>query len=308
MFTRRLVRLVLAPGALAYGFLAVVLVLIWLGVGARPSRELSNEGSSSAAQDTSAVTFQGDAAATPGLIDLEQAIMSARKFAGEPGLMLEGGLQSDPVGGRVIDIYYLESLGPTRGDDFFKVDARTAEVIEATFRSRVSPTNPPIDLGPAEAEQAAARYAEERFFGFGNLRLVDRSSRPSENNVIHSFKWCEIAPDSGAELPTSVSIVVSAGSGEVIWYLAQRDPVEVDVRPTIDRGLAIRTAVRGAGGRDSRWDTGSPSAVRLQVLYDEENRQQLVWSVTFRSRQEGRASVIRLLVNAHSGQLLAPPS
>ena len=307
MFGKRLMRLVLAPGALPYAFLISVLVLIWLGVGVRPSRQPANAASRPPG-DGAAITYRGDVGVDAPPISLEQAIDSARRFAGEPGMLLEGGLQSDALGARPTQLYYLESLGPARGEDFFKVDARTAEVLEATFRSRLTPPNPPIDLGPTESEQAAARYAEDRFYGFDGLRLVDRSSRTSENNVIYSFKWSEVAPESGAELPVSVSVAVSAGSGEVVWYLAQRDALQVDVRPTVDRARAIRTAVGGLGGSTSRWDTSQPSAVRLQVLYDEDNEQQLVWSVTFRSRQERTRPTLRLLVDAHTGQLLAAPS
>jgi peptidase YpeB-like protein len=300
----RLVRLVLAPGALPYALLGLVVCLVWLGVGARKLPGPAAE----APRVASAVTYRGAREPDAPLIELEQAIDSARRFAGEPGLKLEGGLQSNLGGARGLDIYYLESLGPPRGEDFFKVDARTAEVIEATFRSRLAPTDPPIGLGPIEAEQAATRYARDRFFGFADLRPVDRSSRVAENNVIHSFKWSQIAEDSGAELPVSVSVALSAGSGEVVWYLAQRDPLQVDPRPTISRTQAIQTALGSIGGQDARWDRTSPSGVRLQVLYDEDDRQQLVWSVTFRGRQEGGRANLRLLVNAHTGQVMTGPN
>jgi hypothetical protein len=241
------------------------------------------------------------------LIGLDRAIGSVRTFAAEPNLVLEGGLQTDATGARRIDFYYLEAVGHTRGEDFFKVDARSGEVIEATFRSRLAPTSPPIGLGAAEAEQAAGRFARDRFPGFEELRLVDRSGRLSENNVVHSFKWSRIAPESQAELPVSVSVAISSGSGEVVWYLAQREPLYVDPRPTIDRARAIRTAQGGIGRDDKRWET-NPSSVRLQVLYDEDDQQQLVWSVTFRGRQEGARPTLRLLINAHTGQLIAGPS
>lgn len=302
MFRKRLLRLALAPGPLPYTFLALVLGLIWFGVGARPPAQTPAAPSSGPA-----LTYRPPEADGT-LIALDQAIESARQFAGEPGLLMEGGLDRDPTDARTPDIYYLESLGPNRGEDIFKVDARTAEVIEATFRSRLAPTNPPVGLGPLEAERAAARYAGERFFGFDDLRLVDQSSRPSEGNVVHSFKWSRIAPESRAELPISVSVAISAGSGEVVWYLAQRDPILIDVNPTIDRARAVEAAVSGVVGRDARWDTASPAAVRLQVLYDDDNQQQLVWSVTLRSRLEGTRPTLRLLVNAHTGRLMAGPS
>jgi hypothetical protein len=306
VFRKRLLRLALAPGLLPYTVLALVIGLIWLQVGDRPPPQTPAAPAPCPAGPGSALTYR-PAEPDGTLIALDQAIDSARRFADEPGLLMEGGLQRDPTDPRIPDIYYLESGGPNRGEDIFKVDARTAEVIEATFRSRLAPTNPPVGLGPLEAERAASRYARERFFGFDDLRLVDQSSRPSEGNVIHSFKWSQIAPESRAELPISVSVAISAGSGEVVWYLAQRDPILIDVHPTIDQARAV-AAVKGALGHDARWDTASPTAVRLQVLYDDDNRQQLVWSVTFRSRLEGTRPTLRLLVNAHTGQLMAGPS
>ena len=177
----------------------------------------------------------------------------------------------------------------------------------ASSGGRLAPGSPPIGLGPSEAEQAAGRFAQERFVGFDELRLVERSSRVSESNVVHSFKWNQIAADSEAELPVSVSVAIASGSGEVVWYLAQREPLLVATRPTIDRARAIRTAARALGRSEARWDP-SPSSVRLQVLYDDDDQQQLVWSMTFRSRQEGSRPTLRLLVNAHTGELIAGPS
>ena len=305
MFTKRVVRLVLAPGALPYALLAFVLGLIWLGVG-RPAPGGAPAPAVGPPSPTAPPVRPADDA-DAALIGLDRAIDSVRRFAGEPSMTLEGGLQRDATGARRVDFYYLESVGEVRGEDFFKVDAHTGEVIEATFRSRLAPTNPPIGLGPTEAEQAAGRFAREHFASFDELRLVDRSSRVSETNVIHSFKWSQIAADSEAELPVSVAVAISSGSGEVVWYLAQRDPLLVDPRPTVDRARAIQTAIGAIGRGETRWVT-SPSSVRLQVLYDEDDHQQLVWSITFRSRQEGPRPTLRLLVNAHSGELLVGPS
>jgi hypothetical protein len=304
VFWKRLVRLVLAPGASAYVLLLAVLALIWLGAG----RPVDRPTPPSLAQPVPTVVDREALPAGQGLIGLDEAIASARRFAGEPDLPLEGGFRDDTTGSRRVELYYLESTGQVRGEDLFKVDARTAEVIEATFRGRLVATEPPIGLSAGEAEQAATRYARDRFSGFDALKLLDRSSRSSENTVLHSFKWSLVAAESGAELPTSVSVAVSSGSGEVVWYLAQRDSVQVEVRPAVGREAAIRAAAVGAGERDSRWDTRAPVAVRLQVLYDEDDEQQLVWSVTFRGRSDVARPTLRLLVDAHSGQLIAGPS
>jgi hypothetical protein len=308
VFAKRLLRLLLAPGLVSYALLIAVIALIWLGVGRTPSEGSISRGltpSTSSADSASAITYRGEPEADAPPISLDQAVGNARRFVGEPDLELEGSLQSDPARERFSDFYYLESAGASRGEDFIKVDARTGEVLEATFRSRIEPSGPPIGLGLTEAEEAASRYAHARFYGFDTLELVDRSSRASAGNMVHSFKWSQVATDSGAELPVSVSVAMSSGSGEVIWYLAQRDQILVDVRPTVDRAQAIQTAASAVRARDPRWDSGNPAAVRLQVLYDEENQQQLVWSVTFNARQPSSRPTIRLLVDAHSGKLIA---
>jgi hypothetical protein len=308
VFAKRLLRLLLAPGLVSYALLIAVIALIWLGVGRTPAEGSGARGltpTTSSTDPASAITYHGEPDPSASPISLNQAMGNARRFAGEPDLELEGSLQSDPSRQRFADFYYLESAGSSRGEDFIKVDARTGEVVEATFRSRIEPSGPPIGLGLTEAEQAAARYAHDRFYGFDTLELVDRSSRASAGNMVHSFKWSQVAADSGAELPVSVSVAMSAGSGEVVWYLAQRDQILVDVRPTVDRAQAIQTAASAVRVRDARWDNANPAAVRLQVLYDDENQQQLVWSVTFNARQPSSRPTIRLLVDAHSGRLIA---
>ncbi|MCC6177643.1 MAG: PepSY domain-containing protein [Chloroflexi bacterium] len=306
MFAKRLLRLIVAPsllasslpGALAnspltavgYGLLAVVVATIWLGADVR------QPATSSAPPLTDASNIRP--------ITRQQAIDGVRQFAGQPDLVLEGGLLGDLSGARGIPIFYLESAGPVRGQDFFKVDGRTGEIIEATFRSRVAPLRRGPDLPIAEAERRATAFARERFWGFSRLALIDRSSRASETGLVHSFKWSQIAPSSGAELPVSVSLAVSGISGEIIWYLAQRDPLTIDPNPSIPRERAVEIAQGWLSTRDSRWDTTDPASTRLQVLYDDDDRQRLVWSVNFRAAQGGTRPSIRLLVDGESGQIL----
>ena len=298
MLARRLVRRLIVPAAYT-----VVMVLLVTGLWPHLGHRLAALTPVTAPAATSPA-LSGPAQAGDAPTGLQGAIASVRRFTGDPTLALEGGLRTEG-GGRGATFYYLETAQPERGDDVFKVDARTAEVIEATLRSRLVSATAPAELSVEEAERTAERYARGHFTGFEQLALVDRSTRPNEDVPVHSFKWSQLAP-SGAELPTSVSVAVSGGSGEVVWYLAQRDPVQVDVQPTVTRERAVETARGWVGGRDQRWDTSSPFAVRLQVLYDDDDRQQLVWSVSFRGRSESDRPSIRLLVDAHNGQILTP--
>jgi hypothetical protein len=296
VFTKRLLRLIVAPSALAYALFGFFGGLLWLSVTAHAPAL----GAPSRAELPRPIAVPAS-----GRVTLQDAIGSVRLFAGQPTLVLEGGLQTEGAAdGRQGSLYYLESVSPTRGEDFFKVDARTAEVIEATFRGRMAPTDESINLSLADAETLASRFARAHFWGFDQLVLVDRSTRTGESGAIHGFKWSQIAPDSGAELPVSVSLAVSARSGQVFWYLGQREPLQIDPRPAVERARAVEIARTWLLPRDQRWDLDQPASARLQVLYDDDDQQQLVWSVLFNARQDGPRSSIRLLVDAQTGHLV----
>ena len=303
MYTKRLLRLIVSPvasTALLYALLGFAGGLLWLSLTARAPL-LAKPAIGEAAPPPLSVSPSGR-------VTLQEAITSVRRFAGEPGLVLEGGLQSDDVGTHHIEMYYLESVSPTRGEDFFKVDARTAEVIEATFRGRMAPTADLSDLSLTDAESLAARFARAHFWGFDQLALVDRSTRTGETGTTYSFKWSQLNRESHAELPVSVSLAVMSRSGRVFWYLGQRDQLQIDPHPAVDRARAVEITRAWLLPRDQRWDLDTPSSVRLQVLYDDDDQQQLVWSVLYRARQDGPRSSLRLLVDAQSGTILQDAS
>jgi hypothetical protein len=305
--TKRLFRLIVSPAAstaLLYALLGFVGGLLWLSLTAR-SPLLATPSIGVGALGQAAPPL---AAPASGRVTLQEAIDSVRRFAGQPGLVLEGGLLTDDVGSRRSEMYYLESVSPTRGEDFFKVDARTAEVVEATFRGRMAPAAEAVDLSLAQAEALAARYARTHFWGFDQVALVDRSTRTGENGTTYSFKWSQLSADSRAELPVSVSVAVMSRSGQVFWYLGQRDQLQIDPRPAIERARAVEITRSWLLPRDQRWDLDRPSSVRLQVLYDDDDRQQLVWNVLYRAREDGPRSTLRLLVDAQSGAIIQDAS
>jgi hypothetical protein len=297
---KRLVRQVVTPGALAYVLVGFLGGLLWLGLAARmPGLAVPFAGASGSADAPRPIS-----ASATGRVTLQEAIDNVRRFAGQPGLVLEGGIQSEGEASRRGDLYYLESVSPTRGEDFFKVDARTGEVIEATFRGRMAPAADATDLTLADAEALATPFARGRFWGFDKLTLVDRSTRTGEGGTSFSFRWTQLAPESRAELPISVSVAVMSRSGEVFWYLGQRDEVRIETHPAIERGRAVETARSWLLPRDQRWDLSEPASVRLQVLYDDDDHQQLVWSVQFRAREDGPRPSIRLLIDAQNGRII----
>jgi hypothetical protein len=162
---KRLLRLVASPAAssaLAYALLGFVGGLVWLSLATRgPMFTLPSFGMPSFGVRSVGAPSLGEppgplAAPSSGRVTLQEAIGSVRRFADEPALVLEGGLQSEGAEVERAGLYYLERVSPTRGEDFFKVDARTAEVVEATFRSRMAPAGDTVDLSMADAEAEAS--------------------------------------------------------------------------------------------------------------------------------------------------------
>jgi hypothetical protein len=307
VYTKRLLRLIVSPAAssaLVYALLGFAGGLLWLSLTARaPLAVTPSIGVAALGEAAPPLTVP-----VSGRVTLQEAIDSVRRFAGQPGLVLEGGIQADDVGSRRAEMYYLESVSPTRGEDFFKVDARTAEVIEATFRGRMAPAGDAVDLTLADAEARATRFARAHFWGFDQLALVDRSTRTGETGTTYSFKWTQINRESQAELPVSVSVAVVGRSGQVFWYLGQRDQLRIDPSPAVERARAVEITRAWLLPRDQRWDLDRPASVRLQVLYDDDDQQQLVWSVLYRARQEGPRSTLRLLVDAQTGAIIRDAS
>lgn len=254
-----------------------------------------------------AITYR-DPSTGGGLIASSLALQSARLFSGRGDLALEGGLDQGGFGPSTYALYDLETPD---GQQSYRVDARTAEVLELRRLDALAANGTQPQLDAVGAEVAAERFAADRFLGFASLTLVDRGQAlGAAATPLYSFKWAALAPESGAELPTSVSVSVSAASGEVVWYLAQRDATTIDPRPRIEREAAVATAAQLAS-RAGRWDVQAPSSVRLQVVYGPDNRQQLVWAVTFPpqsgSAADGRPN-LRILVDAQTGDPVSSPA
>jgi len=172
----------------------------------------------------------------------------------------------------------------------------------------MAPAADAADLSLTQAEALAARYARTHFWGFDQLALVDRSTRTGDTGTTYSFKWSQLSGESRAELPVSVSVAVMSRSGQVFWYLGQRDQLQIDSRPSVERERAVEIIRSWLLPRDQRWDLDQPTSARLQVLYADDDRQQLVWSVLYRARQDGPRSTLRLLVDAQSGAIIQDAS
>lgn len=295
-----MVAIVLLGAALSLGAAA-------LGASAsRPALALSPRRATPESERPSTVTYHEP---DPGgaLISPDAARQSVLRFTGLPVLDLHGQLERAETGSASYAVYELETaVDDPVGQQSYTVDARTGEVLEMT---RTGLSEPPLAaerLDPVEAEQRAERFAAARFLGFKALSPVEQSTVTGpDGGQLYAYKWAMIAPESGAELPTSVSVALAAASGEVVWYLAQRESVAIDTRPVIDRASAIAAAAAQAESLGD-WDFRTPRSVRLQVIFDQDNRQRLVWVVVFTGRGDAPAARprLRVLIDARTGEPL----
>jgi len=107
-------RQIVTPSALTYALIGFFGGLLWLSLGTHIPALVT---------PSSADAPRPLTASSSGRVSLQESIDAVRRFAGEPSLVLEGGLQADSNESRRGDLYYLETVSPTRGEDFFKVDA-----------------------------------------------------------------------------------------------------------------------------------------------------------------------------------------
>ena len=287
----------------------LLVTLAWAVFGAAgPPEVLANSqggGSRVAESRPASITYREPAGA--GLVPYSLALQSARLFSSRQDLAVDGGLEQDGEGATSFAMYYLETPD---GQESYRIDARTAEVLEMTRQDRPAGAGGTDGLDSVRAELLAERFVADRFLGFESLSLVERNVTPAAGgSQLYSFKWTMVAAESGAELPTSVNVALSS-AGEVVWYLAQRESVAVDVRPRVAREDAVLAAAQLAE-RAGGWDARTSTSVRLQVIFDQDNQQRLVWAVTFPSKldsaPEGRPS-LRILIDAQTGGPVSNPA
>jgi hypothetical protein len=249
---------------------------------------------------------QGDTAlASPrAAIPMRDAIERVRIFADDSSLELEGGLAPSLPGGDSRPIYWLEA-GAGETVDEFKVDALSGEILEANFRSRLLRTSSDRRATIEEAALLASTFGAQKFAGFDQLTLLERSTLPApEVGSVHSLKWILVDPKTRAELPTSVSISVGSANNRIVRYLAQRDTVAINTNPRVTADDASTVALKTVAA-DRRWNGASISSRRLQVIYDEVNHQRLAWAILLDApgSLSGQARTL-VLVDAGTSELI----
>jgi hypothetical protein len=252
------------------------------------------------------IIHQGDSAlaAPQSVMPMREAMDRVRAFAEDPKLDLSGGLSPAIPGDDSRPVYWFESGAGTTVDEF-KVDGLTGEVLEATFRSRLIRTTPDRRTTMEQAAVIASGFAGRRFDGFSKLTLIERSSLPAQDvGAIHSIKWVLVDESTRAELPTSVTVGVTGTDGRVVRYIAQRDLLKIDTKPTISADQASSAALSEVAA-DRDWRSATVSSRRLQVIYDEVDHQRLAWAVAL-DAPNTTPTPMRLLifVDARSGEII----
>jgi len=252
------------------------------------------------------IIHQGDSvlAAPQSVMSMREAMDRVRTFAEDPKLDLSGGLSPTVPGDDSRPVYWFESGSGTSVDEF-KVDGLSGEVLEATFRSRLIRTSPDRRTTMEQAAVIASGFADRRFDGFSKLTLIERSSLPAQDvGTIHSIKWVLVDGSTRAELPTSVTVSVTGTDGRVIRYIAQRDPLHIDTKPTISADQASNVALSEVAA-DRDWRSATVSSRRLQVIYDEVDHQRLVWAVALDAPSTAPSPTrLMMFVDARSSQII----
>ena len=86
VYTKRLLRQIVTPSALTYALLGFFGGLLWLSLSTRVPALVTPSGTDAPRPLTASST---------GRVSLQESIDAVRRFAGEPSLVLEGGLQAD---------------------------------------------------------------------------------------------------------------------------------------------------------------------------------------------------------------------
>jgi len=237
-------------------------------------------------------------------VSLKDAIDRVRAFSEDSSLDLHGGLSPTLPGDDTRPVYWLES-GDGEQVDEFKVDGLSGEVLEATFRSRLQRSASDRRASIEDAALIAASFGGQRFKGFNDLTLLERSTLSAQDvGPMYSLKWVQVDSSTRAELPTSVTVSVASANSRVIRYLAQRDPLEIDTSPKVTADQAVSVALSTAAN-DRRWRDANITSRRLQVIYDEMNHQRLAWAVLLdASGSSADARRLLMLVDARTSQLI----
>lgn len=247
-------------------------------------------------------------------VTLEEAKDQVRAFLEDPNAILSGETNDEfnLIGGQPVRVgtYYniKRQMDGVRDPDQFTVDGDTGEITEATLPSATSDNMPKQPVSVTEASLIATKFAQSHFDKFDQLtahnenHLGGRVGTKGQDRV-YQVRWQLRSPESGAWLPTFVSVGVDLETGQVTSYFARRTDYRGPTAPKIDRDQAVQIALSEAH-KDPELAGAKAGEVRLEAD-TVEGQDHVTWFIGLDNVPE-HALVRHFSVDAITGEIVNP--
>ena len=215
----------------------------------------------------------------PNLISLDEAIEIVRTFIGDPGANLEGAREDGLHG---LEEYVItHDIDAAEYADQYIVDAVTGEIIEATISMNTSLHASIQTVTEDEAQLIAEEFVRARVSHFDSL--IPSESQTSVigpgidgDEVVHVAEWRQQDSNSGAWLPTWITVEVDLDTGLVYSFVIRVEDYDGPIEPQVSHEQAIEAALAAAEElgmtelsvgdvelRVSLYETGEPASVMV---------------------------------------------
>lgn len=247
-------------------------------------------------------------------VTLEEAKEQVRAFLEDPDAILTGEATDEfnLIGGQSVrvgtDYIIKRQMDGVRYPDQFTVDGDSGEITEATLPSATSDTAAKQPVSETQANLIATKFAQTHFDKFDQLSAHEDGQGIGAvgahgQDRTHQFRWELRSPDTGAWLPTFVSVGVDLETGQVTSYFAHRTDYRGPTTPKIDREQAVQIALAEAH-KDPELAGAKAGQVELQAG-PVEGQDRVIWFVGLDNVSE-HALVRHFFVDAITGEILNP--
>lgn len=197
----------------------------------------------------------------------EGAKASVREFENAPGMVLEQKRTMSTPRGTVYE------MASDSGRYF--VNAKTGDVELVFYYSRSSTKTGQITFD--QAYLITQKYVEKNYDSFSNRTMVLTESSLIDHGAsgkIYYFTWMEKINE--VFVPNVVSVSIDSANGDILSYIRQDQPLNINLKPTVSKETAIIKATTAL----SPLSGSIKSDTRLFVQSVNEKNQRLVWIVS----------------------------